>query len=278
MSDSNRATRAEAFVASGRCAPIPEIAPGVELREFVSGARGARGLSSGTATFQSGSSLPYHTHSCSEAMTVIHGEAEVRVEGRRHRLRELDSIHFPAGLAHSVLNAHPTGPLLAHWAFATEYPDRELVQGEFPLQDLREAEASTQLPERIVRLSTGDVYRLAEEAYFTDLFGRRFGAVRICGGYGRFEPGASLPCHIHRCDESITIISGTAVCQAMGRQWQLAQCDTACVPEGTPHRFLNETRAPMAMIWVYASDEPERTIVDVGYCAGLLPWPMKEKG
>ncbi len=277
MTDQRLIARPEASVAFGRCAPLPEIAAAIELRQFVSAERGARGLSSGTATFQRGGELPYHVHPCSEAMTVIHGEADVRVEGRRYLLGELDSIHFPSGIAHSVLNPHPSRALLAHWAFATENPCREVVEEKFVPQDLREADVGGEFPERIVRFSKSEVYELSERAYFSDLFGRRFGAVGICGGYGRFGPGASLPCHVHRCDESITIISGSAVCQVMGRRWQLADCDTAFVPEGLPHRFLNETRAPMAMIWVYASDEPERTIVEAGYCTGLLAWPLKEK-
>ncbi len=28
----------------------------------------------------------------------------------------------------------------------------------------------------------------------------------------------------------------------------------------------------MAMIWVYAGSEPERNILDVGYCKGTLEW------
>jgi hypothetical protein len=28
----------------------------------------------------------------------------------------------------------------------------------------------------------------------------------------------------------------------------------------------------MAMVWVYAGDEPERTILDAGYCDGTLRW------
>jgi quercetin dioxygenase-like cupin family protein len=210
-------------------------------------------------------------------MTVIEGEADVRVEGRRYRLGELDSIHFPAGIAHSVLNLQASGILLAHWAFTTGYPRREPVAETFAPQDLRDSDTTGKFPEHIARFSNTKVYELAERAYFSDLFGKRFGAVGLCGGYGRFDPGASLPCHIHRCDESITIISGTAVCQVMGQQWQLADCDTAFVPEGLPHRFLNQTGAPMAMIWVYASDEPERTILDARYCSGLLAWPTMEK-
>lgn len=274
---SERAAERVASVVSGRCPPLPEAAPGVELREFVSAAVGARGVSSGTAVFRPGGALPYHKHSCSEAMTVIKGEADVRVEGRRYQLAELDSIHFPAGVAHSVVNSQEREVLLAHWAFATASPRRELVPIEFATPDANDGTARREVPERIVRFSESEAYELAEKAYFTDLFGRRFGAAGICGGYGRFESGASLPCHVHRCDESITIISGLAVCQVMGKEWELSECDTAFVPVGLPHRFLNRTSAPMAMIWVYASDEPERTIVNAEYCTGLLPWPSKEK-
>jgi hypothetical protein len=45
------------------------------------------------------------------------------------------------------------------------------------------------------------------------------------------------------------------------------------VPRGRPHRFVNEGDDVMAMIWVYAGSEPERTLVDTGYCDGSLVWP-----
>ena len=47
-------------------------------------------------------------------------------------------------------------------------------------------------------------------------------------------------------------------------------CDTICIPRGRPHRFLNRGDEPMAMIWVYAGDEPDREIVDQGFCDGIL--------
>jgi oxalate decarboxylase/phosphoglucose isomerase-like protein (cupin superfamily) len=53
-----------------------------------------------------------------------------------------------------------------------------------------------------------------------------------------------------------------------GRRYSLRGCDTALVPQGLPHRFINETNEPMAMVWVYAGDEPERVIVDNAICSG----------
>ena len=63
-------------------------------------------------------------------------------------------------------------------------------------------------PEHISRFRTAEKYELAEGTQFFDLFAGRFGSVGICGGYGKFQPGTSLPCHIHDYDESITIVEG----------------------------------------------------------------------
>ena len=122
-------------------------------------------------------------------------------------------------------------------------------------------------------LANAQFIELSENAFFSDLFARRFGAVGICGGYGRFLPGASLPCHTHDYDESITIVAGTAVSLVQARRYQLSGYETAFIPRGTPHRFINHSQEEMAMIWVYAGDEPDRTIVEAGYCSGTIAWP-----
>ncbi len=44
----------------------------------------------------------------------------------------------------------------------------------------------------------------------------------ICGGPSIFQPGTSLPCHGHGFDESITIVTGRAVCQVAGKECELA--------------------------------------------------------
>ena len=127
-------------------------------------------------------------------------------------------------------------------------------------------------PETITRFEGCEIYELSENAFFNDLFARRLGATGICGGYGRFLPGSSLPCHIHEYDESITIVKGKAACLVQGRRHEMTEGDTAFVPKRTPHRFLNHAKEEMAMVWVYAGDEPDRRIVDAGYCSGKLSW------
>jgi oxalate decarboxylase/phosphoglucose isomerase-like protein (cupin superfamily) len=118
-----------------------------------------------------------------------------------------------------------------------------------------------------------DEYELASGAMFRDLFVGSPDCRGICGGYGLFEPGASLPCHTHAFDESITIIQGRAACRVAGRKHIVEGCDTALVPRGLPHRFINEGSQPMAMIWVYAGDRPERTIVSQCLCDDSLETP-----
>jgi len=259
-------------IVSGRSDPLPTTLPGVLIREFASCKKGAKGVSTGTATFGPSARMPYHKHTFSEAVTLLEGEASFAVEGRTYRLRPFDCLHVPSGVAHAVENPSERLPLVAHWSFATDTPSREAVEDFFPVQDLGFLNPGRDHPEHIVRFRDANPYGLAEGTRFRDLFAGRFGAAGICGGYGEFDPGCSLPCHVHEYDESITIVSGEAICEVMGRRYRLSNCDTAIVPRRRPHRFLNESCGPMAMVWVYAGSEPEREIVDAGYCRGSIEW------
>jgi quercetin dioxygenase-like cupin family protein len=249
-------------------APTVELAPGVQVRMLATGVLGAKGLSTALATFQPQAELPYHRHPVSEVIVALSGSALVCVEDRRYLLRPHDAIHVPAETPHAVRNATAHGPSTLHTSFATDSPSREPVNQRFVVRDLDRTDAAC--PETLVRFEQATAYELAPRTEFRDLFARRYGARGICGGYGVFEPGASLPCHFHEYDESITIVAGRAVCQVAGREYELADCATACVPRGRPHRFLNRSADRMAMIWVYAGDEPQRTLVDTSCCEGAM--------
>jgi putative monooxygenase len=246
---------------------------GLWFREFVSHACAAEGFSTGTTTFNPGALARYHKHAFSEAITILSGGAQVRIEGRSYLLKPFDCISVPAGVAHEVTNGSQKSPLLALSAFASAVPSSELVDQVFAIHSCVLANPSPDDPESIVRFAHAETYELSEGAEFRDLFAGRFGAVGICGGYGRFQPRASLPCHIHQFDESITIVEGDAVCLVQGNRYTLSRCDTAFVPEGRPHRFRNDSDFPMAMIWVYAGSEPERTLLKPEYCDGTVAWP-----
>lgn len=242
------------------------------IQMFASAACGAKAMSTGIAILGPNATLPLHRHGFSEAVTILEGEAQFEFERRRHRIQPFDCIHIPAGLAHRATNCSNSQSLIALSAFASPTATREMVTDLFAMDDLPPNDCSPREAEHIVRYSVASKYELADGAEFRDLFGGRFGAVGICGGYGRFQPGSSLPCHIHHYDESITIIEGEAVCEVMGRRYRLSRYDTAIVPAECPHRFLNKAADPMAMIWVYGGSEPERTIVDADYCVGVLQW------
>ncbi len=268
------AARAESIHPGG--AKPSSLGGGVWIREFASGACGAVGFSTGTATLEPGAILPYHKHSFSEVITILSGAANAAVEGRSYLLQPFDAMHFPAGVAHQVGNVSSDSALVALWAFASAEPARQPVDQPFRVVNRGLSNPSPDVPETITRFAEAEVYELSEGTEFRDLFAGRFGSVGICGGYGRFQPGASLPCHVHQFDESITIVEGDAICLVQGRRYCLSKCDTAFVPEARPHRFVNESESLMAMVWVYSGSEPERTLVDAGFCDGTLSWPGPE--
>lgn len=263
----------EAIVSAATCPRSEAGTGGVFLRIFVSESCGATGFSTGTATFSSRACLPYHVHPFSEAVTVLEGRAQVFVEGRRYLLNPKDCAHFPAGVAHQVMNDEADSPLVAHWAFATSKPTRDLVDQEFDEVECGFGDPCEDDPETIIRYRGESAYELSDQAYFLDLFARRYGSVGICGGHGRFMPGASLPCHTHDFDESITITKGAATCLVAGRRYELSGCDTAFIPKGLPHRFINLSGEEMEMVWVYAGSEPDRIVVKPEFCSGALALP-----
>jgi quercetin dioxygenase-like cupin family protein len=251
--------------------PLKELAPGVSVVGFASAANGAEGFSTGMAVFRGGAGLPFHTHPCGESITILGGCAAVAVEHRVYHLDLFDSIYVPAGVPHALRNLDTHHPFRAHTAFASADVTRHPVSGEFNLNRQPLSVSPSGSPESLLRFRTATQYELSPNAFFKDLFARRLGSKGICGGYGRFGPGASLPCHTHKYDESISIIEGVATCLVAGRCYTLSGCDTAVVPHGLCHRFINESSHFMAMIWVYAGDEPERAIVDNSLCSGKTP-------
>ena len=252
---------------------VTPLGQGVSFRELVSGACNAIGFSTGIVTIDGGAILPYHTHPVCEALVLLHGAAVVHVEGRAYHLEPFDCMCFPAGVAHQIWNRSQASALMALSAVASPTPAQEPVSNVFAVQDRGAGNPNSADPESLVRFSQAQVYELSPNALFRDLFAGRLGSVGICGGYGRFQPGGSLPCHVHEFDESITIVEGQAVCLVEGNRYMVSGYDTAFVPEGRPHRFLNHSTSPMAMIWVYAGTEPGRTLVESGYCDGTLDWP-----
>jgi quercetin dioxygenase-like cupin family protein len=241
-------------------------APGVVLRPLVGAHNQAHNLFTGLATIDPEAEWPYHSRPCGEALTLLSGEVVVDVEGHRYLLRPLDHVYIPRALAHRVINPSRREPAVLHVALAddvaTERPHASSFEEVIEPDDARGREGA----ERVVRQASAETFELAPGARFRDDFNASLSARGICGGYGRFDPGARLPCHRHDFDESITIIEGTAVCMVEGRRYELSGNATALVPRGRCHYFINQSDAPMAMLWVYAGDMPDRIVLDESRC------------
>jgi len=90
------------------------------------------------------------------------------------------------------------------------------------------------------------------------------GSQHLTNGVTRFEPGAGIALHFHNCDESVVIVEGEAVAEVDGERHAMKPFDTTFVPAGVPHRFLNESDKPMAILWTYAASHVTRTFVETG--------------
>jgi quercetin dioxygenase-like cupin family protein len=243
-----------------------ELERGVIFQPLVGAHINARHLTTGIVNFMPGAGLPYHTHPHGEAITLLSGEAAVEVEGRRYLLEPLDNVYIPAGMAHAAFNASASKPAQFHIAMDSHEPQRTLVEPAFVQRLMHREENGPRGAERISRHATTAWYEPNPGARFQDYFNRDLGSTGMSGGYGIFQPGGRLPCHLHDFDESITIVEGTATCVVEGREYLLSDCATALAPRGRCHYFINNSKSPMAMIWVYAGDLPQRLVLEEKCC------------
>jgi 2-keto-3-deoxy-L-rhamnonate aldolase RhmA/quercetin dioxygenase-like cupin family protein len=243
-----------------------ELERGVVFQPHVGAHNQARNLTTGLVTFMPGAQLSYHKHPHGEAVTLISGEADIEVDGRRYRLRPLDNVYVPAETPHFAINPSASRPATVHIAMNTNNPSVALVPAVTPTRLMPDDASGVSGAERVSRHATTPWYEPNPGAHFQDYFNRELGSMGMSGGYGQFTTGGRLPCHLHDFDESITIIEGTATCIVEGRKYALSDCATALAPRGWCHYFINLTDRPMAMIWVYAGDMPQRQVLDERCC------------
>ena len=243
--------------------PQTEISPGVHFECLVGSHNRARQLTTGFVTFDPGATLPYHSHSFSESITLVRGAATVDVEGRSYTLNRLDNVVIAAGLAHTVRNSSASEPAVFHIAMPVDSPTRTLTSGSFPRRMMPEESTGVPGAERVNRFATAPRGAAGPNTEFIDCFNADLmPGVEMSGGYGLFHPGGRLPAHVHDFDESICILSGEATCIVEGRRFSMSDGATALQPRGRVHYFINESSGPMEMLWVYAGPRPERIVVD----------------
>ncbi|MDB6168280.1 MAG: rhmA [Verrucomicrobia bacterium] len=257
-----RPDRSEIMNARGS-GPQLEVAPGVTFDCMVGAHNQARELTTGLVTFAPGAVLPCHRHPFAESITLLHGRVLAEVEGRRYEIGPLDNVTIPRGVAHRVTNLSRTAPAVFHIALASSNPSRELVNAFFPRRTMPEVTGTQSGAERVTYTRKVGRYAPGESAEFVDFFNADLvPGLEMSGGYGLFQPGGRLPAHLHDFDESICIVEGKATCVVEGRRYAMEQQATALQPRGRVHYFINESPAPMAMIWVYGGPRPERIVVE----------------
>lgn len=91
------------------------------------------------------------------------------------------------------------------------------------------------------------------------------GATTFINGMTEFGPGAAIPFHSHNCEESVVLLSGHAYLDIDGEVQELKPLDTTFIPPNVPHRFRNMSQtAPMKILWIYASVNATRTLMETG--------------
>lgn len=93
---------------------------------------------------------------------------------------------------------------------------------------------------------------------------RKCGSTSMINGITAFDPGAKVGMHFHNCEESVMILEGEAVAEIDGNRHHLKAGDTTWLPSNVPHRFLNESDAPMRIFWTYADINATRTMAETG--------------
>ncbi len=251
-------------VGSGK---VIEIERGVSFEALVGAHNNAHNLTTGIVTFETGAQLPYHSHTFTESVTLLSGRALMEVEGRRYLLEPLDNVVIPRGVAHCAANQSPDAQAVFHIAMGTDAPSRTMIERFFSKRGMPDTSTGFAGAERVNRYRTAKRFEASLGATFIDFFNRDIvPGIEMSGGYGLFQPGGRLPCHIHDFDESICIIEGTATCIVEGRRYAMTGNSTALQPRGRCHYFVNETKEPMAMLWVYAGPVPERLVLEERNC------------
>jgi quercetin dioxygenase-like cupin family protein len=107
--------------------PVVDRGDGIRTTPLVTKELGAKHLTTGITRFPVGAKVPMHSHNCDEQVTILEGEAEAELDGRRHRLHPYDTTLIPANKPHRFVNVGAT-PLAILWIYTSSEVARTFAE------------------------------------------------------------------------------------------------------------------------------------------------------
>lgn len=107
--------------------PVIERGNGIRTIPLVSKEIGAKHLTTGLTRFPAGAKVPLHSHNCDEQVTILEGEAEAEIDGKRHQLRPFDTTLVPADKPHRFINIG-TSHLTILWIYSSVEVTRTFME------------------------------------------------------------------------------------------------------------------------------------------------------
>ena len=84
-------------------------------------------------------------------------------------------------------------------------------------------------------------------------------------GMTMIGPGSAIPWHFHDCEETVLVLEGEGFAEMGDECIAVRPMDATWIPSNLPHRFRNgSSDKPLKIMWVYASVEATRTMVETG--------------
>ena len=136
---------AEAHILRIDSLPVFDRGNGIQTIPLVTKETGSKHMTTGLTRFPAGAKVPLHSHNCDEQVTILEGEAEAEIDGRRHRLRAYDTTLVPSDKPHRFVNVGKT-PLLILWIYGTTEVTRTFTETGETVAHLSERDLVGALP------------------------------------------------------------------------------------------------------------------------------------
>ncbi len=88
---------------------------------------GSSTVSTGITIFPPGGAIKLHVHNTDESVTLLEGQGECEVDGKRTRVEPFDTTYVPAGVEHRFINVG-SGEMKILWVYPSVEVTRTFVE------------------------------------------------------------------------------------------------------------------------------------------------------